>query len=198
MLTLHSFRTAITRAAQLCSTAQGPLCTILLRARWHNDAGPLLNSETPARDWVVLDGYSMASAAPLRPSNVSAGLFGSPEDARFATWQDCRQNCSRTPGCASFRWVRTTRACLHYRNEPNATNLLRPCTNADGTRCKFGYRIPGLCGRTASQSIRCGAPAASPAPFVELPGCHAVRARRTPRGRCVGAAAARACRVSPH
>ncbi len=103
----------------------------------------------------------MRAALPLQRSNLSGTLFGSPEGAAFATWQECRQNCSRTPGCAAFQWSAGAQSCQHYTNEPNATNLLEPCAAAGGGGgggCTFGYRLAGLCGRTASHSITCVLP----------------------------------------
>ena len=116
-------------------------------------AGPPLNTEPTSRDWVVAQGYAMAQLTPRRTSNLSLELYG-PANGTFTSWQLCRDNCSRMPGCASFQWLPSTGACRHYMNEPNATNLLLPCNGNGSADCVFGYRLPGSCGRSASASIQ--------------------------------------------
>ncbi len=85
----------------------------------------------------------------LRPTSPLALELYGPPNGTFISWQGCRDTCSRTPGCASFRFLTATGACQQYRNEPNVTNLLVPC----GDGCVFGYRMPSWCGRTVSASI---------------------------------------------
>ncbi len=124
---------------------------------WHGarapTAGPALNTEATPQDWVVAEGYAMRSGAALAKSSLSQALYG-PAGATFSNWTACRANCSRTPGCAAYKWLPATGACQHYLNEPNATNLLAPCNASTEAGCVFGYRLPGTCGRSASQGIR--------------------------------------------
>ncbi len=109
------------------------------------DTGPLLNTESPTpRDWIITEGYAMR-ALQLRGTLPQ---YGAPTSISNQ-WQDCHTVCSQTPGCAAYKWDLDTGLCLQYQNEPNATNLLVPC----GSSCVFGYRIPGSCGRSASQGI---------------------------------------------
>ena len=117
-------------------------------------AGPALNTETTPRDWVVAKGYAMRAQVPRRNSPLSAELFGA-SNLTTSSWTACHTNCSRTAGCAAYKWIPNTGACQHYVNEPNATNLLTPCNGTTEADCMFGYRIPGSCGSSASRGIRC-------------------------------------------